>query len=345
MPTIKSGGDFTTMADFFFDLTGDTLAADVEGLVTGLITDSANVALSSVTFAGHTITIKPDTGQAFTENVNKLTNALRWNSSNGAALDSTANSNGWDIDSAITIQDLQWRRSVAFNVAFDAPGANITATRCIFEINEGCYGGFWWHTPTINNCLFIHTNGSISGGAFLSSQSGGTINNSVVANLATVVSTIDCSYGTTTLRNVAVYSNGSTEVAGSTTGSNNATDLAAGSGLPATGLQTSLVGTTEWENVSVGTHDFRLKSTSAKLKDNGTATSTPTTDIVNQSRSGSTDIGVWEYQAGGGGGASDSFFGRGVRGVMGGIERGLARVAEQVRSPILVVPRNFFPAR
>lgn len=152
---------------------------------------------------------------------------------------------------------------------------------------------------TVQNCLVIMnaSGNSVSGLRGLA----GTVNflNNTIVNIGTAGTTTGIlrTYATLTVTNTAVYNFG-TDASGTMSGTNNATDESS-SGLPATNLQTSLVGSTEWENVSAGTHDFRLKSTSAKMKDNGTASGVPSTDIIGQARSGSTDIGQWEYQAGG----------------------------------------------
>jgi hypothetical protein len=96
-------------------------------------------------------------------------------------------------------------------------------------------------------------------------------------------------YGTWTITNTAVARHG-TDADGTLSGNNNATDKAVG-GLPATARQNSLVGATEWESA---TADFRVKSTSAKLKDNGTGSSV---DIIGQAVNGTADIGAWELQS------------------------------------------------
>jgi hypothetical protein len=51
-----------------------------------------------------------------------------------------------------------------------------------------------------------------------------------------------------------------------------------------------------FENITVGTHDLRIKSTSA-LKNSGTSTGAPSADIMGTSRpqGASYDVGVWEY--------------------------------------------------
>jgi len=67
---------------------------------------------------------------------------------------------------------------------------------------------------------------------------------------------------------------------------NCATDFSSGtSTLPGSAHQYDLIGATEWESVTNGSEDFRLKSGSVKCKDNGTSSGAPTIDIIGQARS------------------------------------------------------------
>jgi hypothetical protein len=157
------------------------------------------------------------------------------------------------------------------------------------------------------------------------------------------------SYSSSKARNCAVIEHDTDFVGTSiSSSSNNATSngTIGGTGF-GTNAQVSAVASDEFENVTAGTEDFRLKSTSTKLRGNGTATNAPATDMFNRSWNGGVpDIGplLFDDGSGGGGGETqDSFYGRNTRGIMNGINRGLARVAESIKRPILVVPRDFFP--
>lgn len=297
MATIGSGKDFATVSAWADDLNGDTLSANAMGLVTGLISETVQIYFRGVTLGAFSIILRPDTGQAFTENANKLTNALRWNSSNGAAVSCGAGGVEIDLDVAVVFEDMQFKKTANYNGLIGNPGAGLTASRCIFQNSSTCANFLQVTAPTFNNVVVINT-GTISTVMF-NPQVGGEANNSIFVNVGTSALGIQSSYGTHTLRNVAVFGH-TTDATGTFSGNNNATDAATG-GLPATARQNSLVGSTEWENVSSGTEDFRLKSTSVKLKDTGTSTSVPSTDIMGQSRAGSPDIGVWELQGAGGG--------------------------------------------
>ncbi len=104
--------------------------------------------------------------------------------------------------------------------------------------------------------------------------------------------------GNTVVKNTAVYGFGANDYQGTASASctNNATDQASFGGTNYGGSgQTSLTGATEWQSVTNTSEDLRLKSTSAKLKDNG-ATAGPANDIAGTARpQGSAyDIGCWE---------------------------------------------------
>jgi hypothetical protein len=62
--------------------------------------------------------------------------------------------------------------------------------------------------------------------------------------------------------------------------------------------QTSLTYANQFENTgaTAANSDFRLKA-GATLIDTGTSSGMPSVDIVNQTRSGSYDIGAWEVQS------------------------------------------------
>lgn len=301
MATIKAGGDFTTVSAWAADLDGDTLLANTSGLVSGTITESSQIHFQNVTLGIFTLTLTTDTGASFVDNVNKGTNALRYNTANGAAVTNSVVGTTIDIDVAMTISKLQFRETGNYDYMLDASAA-LTLSQCIF-LNDGASDGGDMvrldNTGTVENCLIYKKGANNVSGALLAIAQGGTANNVTLARTGagTVGTGLRSAYGTLVAKNVAVFG-ATTDATGTLTGSiNNATDAATG-GFPSTGRQNSLVGATEWESVTDGSEDFRVKSsTSVKLLDLGTSTGTPSTDIVGQTRTGSYDIGAWEYQA------------------------------------------------
>jgi hypothetical protein len=308
MATIKAGGDFTTVSAWAADIDGDTLLANTSGLVSGTITESSQIHFQNVTLGIFTLTLTADTGQSFVDHADKATNALRYNTANGAAVTSSYADLNIDIDVVMAISKLQLRKTGNYTRFVDA-SVSLALSQCIVLANAVGLGGEVVRLDgggSVENCL-IYKNGALNvADALLKIGGGGTANNVTLANTGsgTVATGLRSAYGTLVAKNVAVFG-ATTDASGTLTGStNNATD-SAGGGFPSTGRQNSLVGATEWESVTDGSEDFRVKSsTSVKLLDFGTSTGTPSTDIVGQTRTGSYDIGAWEYQAGGGGGGS-----------------------------------------
>lgn len=301
MATIKAGGDFTAVSAWAADLDGDTLGANTSGLVSGTITESSQIHFQNITLSGFTLTLTADTGQSFADHADKATNALRYNTANGAAVTNSVAGTCIDVDVAMTISKLQFRETGNYDYLLDASAA-LTLSQCIFLNNAASAGGDIVRlegSGSVENCLIYKNGANNISGALLAILGGGTANNVTLARTGsgTVATGLRAAYGTLVAKNVAVFG-ATTDASGTLTGStNNATD-SAGGGFPSTGRQNSLVGATEWESVTDGSEDFRVKSsTSVKLLNLGTSTGTPSTDIVGQTRTGSYDIGAWEYQA------------------------------------------------
>lgn len=252
-------------------------------------------------------------GGSFRDNANKLTNALRYNASNGACIKGGANFDNPVLrvsDPKTTVRYLQILAAQNYNRVFEAVTDNTTIDSCIFQMNLGYLNVLWLaQAPSITNCLLLVSNTNyttVKGINWAASVAGGVMMNCTVVNLdAGNTSGYGFWKGYTTsssLTNVAFYGWGVNRDYGNTTtgmtASYCATDNSdANSILPGSNHQYSLTGSNEWESLTIGSEDFRLKSTSAACKDNGTSTGAPSVDIVGQSRSGNTDIGLWEYQS------------------------------------------------
>lgn len=241
-------------------------------------------------------------GESIADHASKLTNALRYDASKGAALRSTT---AWG--SAITISEnyfrlerMQVQHDNSNGNAITGAGTNVTIDQCIVEAKGG-------------KAADLNT-GAVLKNSLLISRKGGTdcivaLWNSTVANciFAAPSDITPPTYGIRrnywsafTAVNLGIF--GAASLATSTTGgtfTNCATDRSS----PPSGFTTVAYDTSTgsgFENTTNGTHDYRIKSTSA-LKDAGTATGAPSTDIVGTTRpqGGSYDIGVWEYAAAG----------------------------------------------
>lgn len=305
-----SGGDYATVAlweDYVDSVNGTGILTEDE---TGQINNEELTVTGTTTFAGSTpgvfnIILEAQSGESFRDHADKLTNRQAYVNSYGACVRLTSGSVPmFSIDDAnVIIRNLMLKRDSNYGaiIAYvDSGNTGQVIDSCILEAASNSQTqGVEAKSVTIKNTLIVMNASGNSVNGIWAANGTVDVQNCVFANIGTAGTNIGIgrSYATLTVTNTAVYNFG-TDASGTMSGTNNATDESS-SGLPATNLQTSLTGSTEWENVSAGTHDFRLKSTSAKMKDNGTASGVPSTDIIGQARSGSTDIGQWEYQAGG----------------------------------------------
>jgi hypothetical protein len=315
MTTIGTGSgigspDYPDIETWWFDAPA-TLSADYIGQI--LWSSAANEILTSAEIVfegtdpnGHQIILEAATGDSFFENIGAPSTALRYSANNGACWRMTSGSNSMLVlnNDGVILRNLQMRKDSAFGIVVDVPTAGFSPTieRMIFDqrASERCLR---LKDTSVSNTLIYHSGDAVSTSIGMDlTTGGGSITNSTVVRLAAAVNATGLaqSYGTWTVRNSIVLGF-SVDASGTLSGSHNSTDKSSlVSGLPSTNLQTDLVGATEFEAATIGSEDFRLKSTSAKCKDNGTssgAPTPPTTDIIGQSRSGTPDIGCWEFQA------------------------------------------------
>lgn len=258
------------------------------------------------------------TGQSFRDNASVQTNALRYNQSNGVGITHTANRTMViSIATAYTLfENLQVKTTgtgYAGSWPLDISAANVTVKNCILEDVDTQFSGYVVATGSqsgvlLVNCLVIarmgHANGNGSGIAGF--KFGECLNctfvmiqaNTVTGGNACSGGSYDSGIGTFT--NCAFFgffsfrgslTNGPTCVNCFTDNSTN---------LP-TGITGSKTYSSQFQNISDGTHDFRAKS-GGDLIDAGTTDSRASPDIAGTTRpSGSSyDVGAWELvQAGG----------------------------------------------
>lgn len=311
---LSSTPDYSTMAGYKAYIEAKSGAfTDNEELVF-LWSSSANEITDSLSITCDTgayrVIFRAETGKSFRDHASKSTNALRYNPANGACIKSSGMcfQTVYGRYSFIGLQIKGTSYVGAPIMLLYAAGGHVVSNNIIqtddnafyptlyqIELNDtGGNGG-----TTVENNVFL------SRGYTVVAQTAGAYSGAI-----TFTGNTFYNYGTTlTPKGITGISGGSAifynnAVAGFTTdcdvssvsGSHNATDKATG-GLPSTNRQNSLVPSTEWENVTAGALDFRLKTGSAKCKNLGTASFGLSTDIVGQPRSGAaTDIGAWEFQ-------------------------------------------------
>ena len=306
-----TGRDYSTLSAWASYVNALSLSAPEVGEVytdSGAVADTTAVSIGGYTGSSstNTVTLKAAASNSFYDNANKLTNALRYNASNGAALtNSVGYADAYTINGAnFFIDGLQFRSSSGV-ASKCLVGKAAKITRTIIQ-HQGSSAALTTEFEVEN--VAIVTKGSASQGMFMIGTGPKATDVTVVASTASSNTGIGQSYSSGALVKNCAVAGFTTDYSGTVSASstNNATDKGSFGGTNYGGSgQTSLVATTEWENVTSGSEDLRIKSTSAKLKDNG-ATTGPAYDIVNTTRSAPYDIGAWEYSSG----VSDTFMGQ-----------------------------------
>ena len=256
---------------------------------------------ATLTIAGHTvdavnfITLKCGTGQSFTDNANKATNALYYNQSNGVGVN-VANDRALLIqDNRTVVQDIQWKNTGG---GYNRPCVDIsdltnpaTFQNCIAVMSSGSGAAISARDAVVRNCLAVN----LGTGGGISHAFGGSSDSCTIvkpSNIGASGTGLSGGYGgAATGTNCAVF-NFTTNFA--TTGlgitfTNCGTDGTAPAGVNNVG---DLVYADTFEDDE---NDFRLKSGSGLLDVGLTSL---TTDIVYQPRPGGSadDIGCWELQ-------------------------------------------------
>lgn len=312
----SSGRDYATLAlwaAYVNALTNISVAERGECYNDSEFTFSSKLTLGGWTLSGGSVTLACGSGQSFYDNAGKLTNALRYNQSNGVGVNSTVS---YDVSiqitgNAFTMDGLQVKntRSDAQGIIELVPtgtgGPASTLKRCIYQGN-----GRSTYTPlkiwqyAAENLLVITT--STSNGGITANSAGGNVPTLTDCTVISVNSSsgagITSGYTNGCVAKNCAVAGFATDYSGtaSSSSTNNATDKGSFGGTNWGGSgQTSLVATTEWQSVTAGSEDLRVKSTAVKLPGNG-ATTGPAIDIVGQTRSAPYTIGAWQYVAAGG---------------------------------------------
>jgi hypothetical protein len=265
---------------------------------------TSETAITTICDATRYLWLTPAPGSSFTDNPNKLTNALRYNNANGVAVNSAVSglgvfkTNSVANNQKLVITGIQFRGTGTAYFGYFNNGS-ITLDSCIVEYNNYIsYGAF----SAVNSLLKITS--AAAGCCNQWSSAVNSIRNCVViGNSSSASALIISNYAPTghILKNNAIFGfsairtdpNSSLDTTNSTY---NATDLAS-FGWTATGNLVSKVAADQFISLTGGSEDFRVK-TGADVINAGTpdATYTNGLDIIGQTRSLTTPtIGAWEY--------------------------------------------------
>jgi hypothetical protein len=315
--TIGSGGDYTTL-QAWEDASPANLVTNDE-IWLGSILSGTNFTNVTLAIAGSTsdatrykhLTVA--TGASFCDNANVRTNALRFNTANGCYIDSVV---GYttivDIDEiGARVSRLQIRSGATNELSVRLNKASTRLTECIIAgspgspATSGSVVRQWGDSSTsfVSNCLIQRNNNTTT--PAVSVIRAGLVNCTIVNVSGTTSGTgvLTLYTGTSsTHRNLAVFgfSTATDNIAGTSSQTNYTDATSPGSGW--TGG--AAFSTATFESVTTGSFDLRLKSGSALIDAGTTDTTYGTPDISLTARSGTYDVGCWEFASGGGGATS-----------------------------------------
>jgi hypothetical protein len=302
--SIGSTGDYSTLA-LWEDGTDNTslVTADEirigelqnqEFTSAGQIVDISGASVDSTRYR----VLRCGTGASFRDHANKLTNALRYNASNGAGIRMTSGSATLlsISESYVRIQELQFSAiagasSIAIGTGNSLSGLYIDD--CIVE-GRGSNGMFFCGTSTpltARNSLFVQHHSGSTVIAQVSISAVTVVNCTFAACSDLTAATHAIGSNTGTWKNCAFFGVANVASSGGTF-----TTCYTDDPTPPTG-GTTVTYADQFENTTTASRDFRVKS-GADLIDTGTTDATnAASDIVGTARpSGSSyDVGAWEF--------------------------------------------------
>jgi len=298
----------TTFAAWLVTLPGNVVTAGNSYVcnIIGQLADQNQALTGHNTNATFNITVTAKAGQSFIDNANRLTNALRYNSANGASWES---GNGHSpmlaiADPYTTISRMQfYSTGQTLRLLFIDNTSNVTVEYCIIQSVQrngqevllmGSSGG------VVRNCLFV---------SMTSNAHGIRVDRSAVAVNCTIVRPSDIgpgssdgfgtigAYGTSTLRNCAVFGFFNSFTGSWTADGHNCTNLSTVAG--STSNLVSKTYANQFTNTVSTTQDWRLKTGADCINAGVTDTTNvpAANDIVVTARpsGASWDIGAWEF--------------------------------------------------
>ncbi len=309
--TIGTGGDYTTLQAWEDASPANLVTADEiwQGQCKNQSFTGSGTLLSvagSTTDATRYKELTTEAGASFVHNANVRTNALRYNTANGAAISSTVEYGSVIVSTEgyFRLTGLQVAGTHAGGYrALDITGSGSIVNRCILETisggtNAGRQVASLGGGAEVLNSLLVNRASSAADNLIDAAGACTLRNCTIVSTVATATHSFRNNYATITLSNVALFNATNANASNGTTNKTNCyTDASASNtGWNITTYDTSTG--SGFESITDGSHDFRLKSGSA-LKDAGSTDATAGADISNTSRpqGASYDVGCWESAA------------------------------------------------
>lgn len=310
--TIGTTGDYTTLQSWEDAAPANLVTAD-EIWQGQLQNQTFTVAATALTLSGSTSDatrykeLRCVSGASFRDNASVQSNALRYNASNGAAISCTSGNYTY----AIVISE-QYVRLNGLQVTHSSTGGSASTVRvtvanslienCIIETAGSTAGAINYvncSSLTLKNSLLVQRGASKSCivGA---SGSQGTFYNVTMAvpSDKTAASNlfVTSPYTNITLNACAFFGVSALKASGTVTVNNGFSNLSG------TGITTATYNTSQFENITDATRDYRLPSGSAMIATYTADTTNSPVDIAGTTRNtGSTqaDVGCWEYATAG----------------------------------------------
>lgn len=310
--TIGTGGDYSTLQAWEDACPANLVTADQiwrgEVKNQAFVSSSSMLIISGTTVdSTHYVELTTEAGASFVDNASVRTNALRFNSANGASIEVTdAYAYLINVNQNYTkISKLQLLNSYSSGAAGSYAALNLVSGPTGCDINQCIIEGFTagaesgplniYGANTVRNSLIINRRTSGTSGTVTLSGGAAAYNCTFISCGAS--GGITTYYGAT-VQNCYLGGNTTVYIHSAATATNCKTSVAS----PPSGWTVAAFDTANFSNVTPGSHDLRLVTGSA-LIDAGTTDSTNApVDVSGLTRTGSWDVGAWEYSASSGNG-------------------------------------------
>lgn len=306
--TIGTGGDYTTIQAWEDAAPANLVTVDQiwrGECKNQVFTESVSIS-GSTSDSTRYKELTTEAGASFSDNASVQTNALRYNTANGACVTRgtawaaavVSNSEGY-----ARVSKLQIAATHSTVVAYSSAASTSSVDQCVIEYTNtvGDIAVYLYGGAKIKNSLVVCRAASASN-AIVSLRNGSAAYNcTFVSTVSTANNGVYGSYSASTVQNCAVFGAttfGAGTAATCTTSYSNAGSLP--SGVTSVAYDTSTG--SGFENITDATRDFRIKTGSALLDVGTTDSTNAANDIAGTARpQGSAyDVGAWEYVSAGG---------------------------------------------
>lgn len=300
--TIGTGGDYTTIQAWEDAAPANLVTVDQiwrGECKNQVFTESVSIS-GSTSDSTRYKELTTEAGASFSDNASVQTNALRYNTANGACVTRgtawaaavVSNSEGY-----ARVSKLQIAATHSTVVAYSSAASTSSVDQCVIEYTNtvGAIAVYLWGGAKIKNSLVVCRAASASDAIIGLRNGSSAYNCTFVSTVSTASNGVYGAYSASTVQNCAVFGAttfGAGTAATCTTSYSNAGSLP--SGVTSVAYDTSTG--SGFENITDATRDFRIKTGSALLDVGTTDSTNAANDIAGTARpQGSAyDVGAWE---------------------------------------------------